>query len=301
MLCCCNTDSYCCIITTMAIERFYINSEDAEILSLLETCENLREIATRFGRDVSVVSRRLQKISEDFHFIEKIEGRWRLNKSGLRFNQWTRNAINEQKKYLVGAEEVTIGMSREFASRIFIPEMKDFYKEFSQIKLLTSDEGIEGLILDRLIDVGFDCGIPYSPDVAFKKVCPENLLICAGPKFIEREEIKSARDLPGKPYVHYGRNSLSTIQEITRHQVEIKLSVSDIGSLREALLSGHGWSLIPRYCVLEELRTKKLVEIRGFDLKPLSYGVWWNKNRPKNDPLVDFSLEWLKSQKYKLI
>lgn len=283
------------------MEKFYINSEDAEILSLLETSENLREIAHHFGRDVSVVSRRLQKIAEDFNFIEKIEGRWRLNKSGLRFNEWTRNAITEQKKYLLGTEEITIGMSREFASRLFIPEMKEFYKEFSQIKLLTSDDGIEGLILDRLIDVGFDCGIPYSPDVAFKKVCSENLLICAGPKFLEKEGIKTAKDLAGKPYIHYRRNSLATIQEITQHQIELKLSVTDIGTLREALLSDHGWSLIPRYCVHEELKLKKLVEIRGFELKSLSYGVWWNKTTSKHHKLIEFSLEWLKSQKYKLI
>lgn len=285
----------------MPVERFFINSEDAEILSLLESSENLREIASRFGRDVSVISRRLQKISEDFHFIEKVDGRWRLNKSGLRFNQWTRNAINEQKKYLVGTEEITIGMSREFASRIFIPEMKDFYKEFSQIKLLTSDEGIEGLILDRLIDVGFDCGTPYSPDVAFKKVCPENLLICAGPKFLEKESIQNTKDLVGKPYIHYPGNSLSVIQEITKNHLEIKLSVSDISSLREALIADHGWSLIPRFTVLEELKNKKLLEIKGHEIKPLSYGVWWHKNQQKKHRLIEFSLEWLRGQKTKLI
>lgn len=285
----------------MEIEKFYINSEDAEILSLLETCENLREIAANFGRDVSVVSRRLQKISEDFHFIEKINGRWCLNKSGLRFNQWTRNAILEQKKYLGQSTEITVGMSPEFASRIFIPEMRNFYTEFSPIRILTSDESIEGLILDQLIDVGFDCGIPYSPDVIFKKVCPENLLICAGPKFLQRENIHSAKDLSGKPYIHLARNSLSHIQEITKYNVNIKLTVSDISSLREALIAGHGWSLIPKYCVLEELKNKRLSEVRGLDFKPLSYGVWWNRTTAINHKLIEFSLEWLKSQKNKLI
>ncbi len=149
------------------MSRFNIQTDEAEILLFLEKSQNLREVGECLGKDVSVISRRLQGLSLKTPFLVKQDNQWRLTAAGRKFNDWTRRAIQEQDSLLKLQNKFIIATTREFSNLVMAPAINWWDKQFDHYEIMTTDEGIESLILKGSADFGFDCGTPYSPLIAF--------------------------------------------------------------------------------------------------------------------------------------
>ena len=97
--------------------------------------------------------------------------------------------------------------------------------------------------------------------------------------------------------MHYERNDLNTAREIIAAHYRVDITVSELNSLREALVHGFGWSFLPAYSVQRELREGTLKVIPGFNIEPMYFGVWWNKNSKPEATLLEFCVQWLKGQR----
>lgn len=275
--------------------RFTLQTDESEILLLLESADNLRTIAETLGKDVSVISRRLQGISEKSSLIIKQERQWRLTSMGLKYNDWTRRMINEQHALINAKERLVLATTKEFSSLVLCPSIGWWTKEFENCEIITTDEGIEPLILKGVAHFGFDCGTPYSPQIAFKRGPKEEFVLV----YHSKKTIKKMDDLKDLPFYYFNRIDLAQIRNACQLEViQPKLSLSDMASTRSSLLAGEGWSILPHYAVAKELKEKKLMAFtKGFEFPSMTFGLWWNREDAPQKAILDKAFEWLSKQK----
>lgn len=279
--------------------KFELSSTECEIVYQFERNQSLEELALKLGRDISVVSRNIKAIAEKSDVFEKRNGRWMLTEKGLALNKWTEESIYSQRLVLQQQKSVTIASTREFASRILMPGIKKLTNNETTVSIISSDNGIEKLLLSGQADFGFDCGRPTDPLIAFKTVARESFALVASSDYIKKNKIKKKEDLVDSDYLHFTRSSLF----ILGNEVSNKRSFgtfSDISTLREACKLGHGWAILPYYTVVSELTSGTLKIVPGHKSNHMLFGVWWVRDRKSITPWTDKALSWLKDQEKNL-
>ena len=269
--------------------KFLVSSEDCELLLALEKSESLMDLSELMNRDVSVLSRRLNKIKTETQFLEKKNGSWLLTHEGRLLCEWAKRASNEQALIINRKSTIHLATTREFAARVLIPNLKKFSYPVDQLKIMTSDGNSENLLLNNLADIVIDCGTPYHPDIRFKKILPEKMIIAASAQFIK----KNGSSLKGEDYIHFQRTELAALQEDMELKLNPKLIFSDLSTLHSALIHDYGWSMIPYYVIKEDLRKKTLIDLKVKLSAPMSFGVWWKKDL-SDKKLIDDLIAFLK-------
>ncbi|MES2855428.1 MAG: hypothetical protein V4692_06185, partial [Bdellovibrionota bacterium] len=150
--------------------EFVLTSEEAELLLKFEAAPSLEKLSQLAGKDVSGLSRTLNKIAAKLPVVEKQGGRWMLTEQGRLLNTQTRDSIQFQNSLFRQQSTLRIGTNREFAARIVGPRMSELLKLFPNTTLIVNayEAGSEKALLDGLIDFGLDCERPFDPGIAYK-------------------------------------------------------------------------------------------------------------------------------------
>jgi DNA-binding transcriptional LysR family regulator len=279
---------------------FQLTSHECEVLLVFEKAHGLSELAKNLGRDISVVSRILKSISEKSDVLEKNKGRWRLTERGKKLNRWTEDAILGQQVLLGGQKHLKIATTREFATLILMPQARALIgDEDITLSIFTSDDGIEEMILSGEADFGFDCGRPFDPAVAFKRVARESFVCVASPTFLKKTGAKNYKEVQTSDHLKFvrGHNFHSDIDSgMSRHYG----SFNDIATIREACKLGYGWAILPYYTVAQEITRKELRVLPGLKQDDEQFGVWWSRERKSLGPWVKKAALWLSKQEIKL-
>ncbi|OUR93502.1 hypothetical protein A9Q84_18695 [Halobacteriovorax marinus] len=282
------------------MNSFALSTEDALLLLEYERCDSIAEVSEIFKRDPSVISRNLKRLSEKLPVIEKAQGKWVLTELGRKFNTWTLEAVSTQQSILDQKIEIKIASTREFAHRYLIEAVTTLFpKDKYHIHLITFDSDSEKLLLNGQVDMVFDCGKPYDPQIAFKRSTSEEMSIVISKEFKSRHGVKSSKDLSELDHIHYSRNNLAKIYQMTRDKLKIGLTVNDIALVRQACINAQGWAMIPTYTIKKELITGELIEVkldRNWKLASYKFGVWWNRDKSYLAPHIDKAVEWLAKQ-----
>ena len=280
--------------------KFELSSTECEVIYQFERNHSLEELAIKLGKDISVVSRNIKSIAEKSDVFEKRNGRWLLTEKGLALNKWTEESIYSQRLLLNRQKNITIASTREFASRILMPKINQLAGiSDTTISIKSSDDGIEKLLLSGQADFGFDCGRPTDPLIAFKTVAKESFALVASKDFIKKHKIKNKQDLFNADYLHFTRSSLFILGNDDGSKRNFG-TFSDISTLREACKLGHGWSILPYYTVVSELKEGTLKIIPGHKSNHMLFGVWWVRDRKSISPWVEKALLWLAHQEKNL-
>lgn len=280
--------------------KFELSSTECEIIYQFERNQSLEELAAKLGKDISVVSRNIKSIAEKSNVFEKRNGRWVLTDNGLALNKWTEESIYSQRLVLNQQKNITIASPREFATRILMPEISGFTKnDETTVSIVSSDNGIENLLLSGQADFGFDCGRPNDPLIAFKSVAKESFALVASKEYIKKNKVKHKSDLSDLDYLHFTRSSLFIMGNDSGNKRSFG-TFSDISTLREACKLGLGWSILPYYTIVNELKEGTLKIIPGHSSKHMLFGVWWVRERKSISPWVDKALLWLQDQEKNL-
>jgi DNA-binding transcriptional LysR family regulator len=276
--------------------RFLISSQECELLLAFECKSNLQELSELFNKDISVLSRNLKSIAKKSDLLEKQHGRWVLTDKGKALNAWSREAMYSQRLSLERQKSLKIAATREFASRILLPQARGLIgDEDISVSIISSDAGIERLILAGQADFGFDCGRPYSPSIAFKRIVRERFVTIAAPIFIERSHIADFSNLKDKDHLRFMRNE-GAVWDLDVEASHYFGTFSDMASLREACKLGFGWAVIPYYAVKKELNEGSLVEVLGKEFADQKFGVWWLRERKNIAAWVERAAKWLEQQ-----
>lgn len=263
--------------------RFLLQSADAELLIQFEHHPSLSELAQSLGKDQTVVSRQLKRIAEQGDFLTKVSGRWTLTEAGKRLNNVNRDFILAQNHALQETVHLRIGTTREFASRILASRFPELKKCLSVdlISLMSYENGTEEALLTNEIDIAFDCGRPYSPEIAYHRIFDEPISpVVSARQFRRYREVTQFSELEDYPHILCSRLSPDRVKQ-GRFQVRNKvIQTNDIATARSLCLSGNGWALLPLYTIREELKQKRLAVVGDIEFKNEKFGVWSLRDRP---------------------
>ncbi|MBI3558075.1 MAG: substrate-binding domain-containing protein [Deltaproteobacteria bacterium] len=278
---------------------FGLTSEQCELLLTFEMAGSLTHLAALVRRDVSVVSRSLQKIAQTVPVLEKQQGKWRLSPLGRDVNNWTRDAAASQKRILNSRTILKIASTREFAARVLAAKLPELLKDNpdTALSIVTAEDGVEKLLLAGDADLGFDCGRPEDASVRFRTVQPETFAVIASPKFLARHDVRSHKDLINLPHLQYKRTSATRMLQLSYEVAHVVATFNDIAVIREACVAGMGWAVLPVYAIQLELQARKLKTVSGWKIQDERFGVWWLRGRPSIEPWVTRSVKWLEAQK----
>lgn len=279
--------------------KFLLSSEEAELLLQLEELQSLQAVAKRVARDHSIVARTLKKIAERVPAVEKKAGRWTLTEMGKRLNEITRESINHQLAAVQAQSSLRLGTNREFAARVVAPEFSTLSALFSSTRLTVNafEAGTEAALLNGQIDVGFDCDRPTDPDIAYKLLLSEPIVAVCSAQFYRKNKLAiEAGDYFNLPHVHYERLNPNRLLQSPDGKLNAIGRFNDIATARGVCVAGAGWALLPRYALLEELNSKRLVQIDNKLYGQTRYGVWWLRQKNYLKPTVDKLADWLKTQ-----
>jgi LysR family glycine cleavage system transcriptional activator len=282
--------------------QFPLSSEDCELLLLLDMTGSLAGAAHQLRRDISVISRQVGKMAEKAPVVEKIDGRWQVSQLGRAFANWTRDSIQTQNRLLKGQTKLRIATTREFAARVFAPQISHFLgrSEDLQIEVISSQQGVESLILKGEADLALDCGRPRDPQVKFQRVTPESFSIVAASSFVKKFKVRGFAELLESPYLQFTRLSAVKLLHLDTDLLKPVALFNDIAAVRAAAVAGAGWSLLPTYAVKLELNSGELVSLEGKtypSIESESFGVWWLRERRGLEPWVTKMTSWLKTQR----
>lgn len=168
------------------MENAYIlSSDESELLLAFETASSLEKLSKVLIKDISNISRSLNKIADKMPVVEKKNNRWQLTELGKRFNQHTRDSIQFQKTLLNHQQFLKIGTNREFAARIIGPSLDELEAMFpnTQLRICAFEHGVELALTDGLVDIGIDCERPFSPDISYRICMSEDIVAVCSPNF----------------------------------------------------------------------------------------------------------------------
>jgi DNA-binding transcriptional LysR family regulator len=274
---------------------FGLSSEQCELLATFEIAGTLSGLATLLAKDVSVVSRQLQRVARTAPVLEKTQGRWRLTSLGHQINAWTHDVCTSQKTILKQRAVLRIASTREFASRVLAPNLAELLGEetSSLVSVATWEDGVEKILLSGGADLGFDCGRPTDPSVRFKTVQSEAFVVVASPAFLQRHPVKKTNDVLELPHLQYQRASASRLLSLSCEVPNVLAVFNDVASVREACVAGLGWTVLPLYAVRRELHATQLTLLPGWNIHPEQFGVWWLRGQSAIEPWVQRAIEWL--------
>ena len=277
---------------------FGLDSEHCELLAAFESVGSLTELAALRGRDLSVISRQMQKVAEIAPVLEKRHGRWILSELGRQLAQWTRDAAMRQRQILREETVLRIASTREFTARVLAPRLRTLLRSDERVALsiLTAEDGVERLLLDGRADLGFDCGSPADPVLRFKASADEAFAVVAAASLLRRRRIATTSDLLALPHLRYQRAAAPRLLQLSHEVPNIVATFNDIAAIREACVSGLGWAVLPLYAVRRELQSRALTQLPLWKIRNERFGVWWMSGRTDLEPWIERASRWLESQ-----
>jgi DNA-binding transcriptional LysR family regulator len=282
-------------------KKFILSETESELLLAFESTPGLESLSVHLGRDITVISRQLKRISEKADVLSKISGRWVLTEKGRRFNQATQDFLISQNSIISERYRLRIGTNREFSSRCISPNIKGLREIFKNVSLefRAYEQGTEQALLAGEIDIAFDCGKPQSPEIKYVALKKESILAVAAPSFIKKYgKIEQETDFSQRPHIYCERLRIDRIAGIHWDSIHTIVSTNDIASARTMALQGIGWALLPVYAMKTELEKKQLIQIHDRSFDQEKYGVWRLRTRSHLDKDYSRAVEWMQSLEF---
>jgi len=258
------------------MEKFLISSDDCLILKAFKESSSLREAAKSLNRDPAGLARRVQTISTDYGFLQKINGRWSLTPSGLDLVVWTEESIQSQAEALAKNDRIRIGSTMWFAEEVLVPNLPTLQKELTrncQIQISTPSH-FERALLEGNLDFVIVCHPPETPEIEHKQIAQEEWVVIIPTKWT----IKEFAELLKRPFIRH--RALNTDLFFSSNLSFSDLEFDNLISIRSAVARGLGWSVVPRLCV-DSYLTSGIIKLVNYkvDIHDRRICLWWLRSR----------------------
>ena len=159
---------------------------------------------------------------------------------------------------------------RSFGERLLAAAIADFVKTHPQLKIEL--EWAPGTSTPVHLQYGYDLGFSIAEyqqsDAVVSKVATFDWVLCAAPDYVKDNglprtlgDLGRHRCLTNQHHHPAGIWTFFRENEKFSQPVNVALSLSSHWSMREATLQGAGISLLPSFCVQNDLRLKQLLRI----------------------------------------
>lgn len=213
-----------------------------------------------------------------------------------------------QKHTISLAGTVYIATPADFLS-VYIPKLvKPLLDNGLNLRFLTGnrEQIYQNLQLGKA-DLAFTASLPDETHYDFLPLAVERLKLVMTPDLANRidhkvEGIKCLRDIP---LIAYSEN-LALIKDVfpeTQHR-QANITVADVRIIKNLVLAGQGWSVLPDYLCDEEIALNQLIELDiGNTVVENPFYLVWNKGALRQPRLLyvrDYFIEQAKLKSFKI-
>lgn len=277
-----------------------ISTDDCLILSAFKDATSLREAAAHLSCDPAGLLRKVQRISDEHGFLQKLSGRWTLTASGKVMADWVEKSIEDQKKTLLGQSALRIATTMWLAEELVIPGLKNLKNKFSKqinYQISCPAKNFESHLLDGSCDFVIVCHPPEDPAIAHKQLFKEEWVVIAPKKWKEQNKSLSINDLLNRPFIRHAQVNPDTFGLNSEELSAItSMTVDNLISVRTAVKEGLGWSIVPRPLVSQLIKTGFLIEIKYSVEMDRKLCLWWLRSRSESKKLSGIISTWLLDQ-----
>jgi DNA-binding transcriptional LysR family regulator len=280
------------------MEKYLIPPDDCLILKAFKETESLREAAHALKCDPAGLTRRVQHISSEYGFIQKVNNRWQLTSEGIDLVAWTNASIQAQKKILSGKSSLRIASTMWMSEVALVPQFTKLRKSFENEKTISfsvPSKSFEAALIEGSVDFVIACHPPENPEIEHKKICNENWAIIA-PASWKLKFHTNIEELKNFAFIrHSEMNTDLFIPEFSQERKEADLMIDNLIGIRSAVMAGLGWSIVPKILVAEIIKNSKLTEISyNFTMNDRKVCLWWLRNRYESRKVAPKIMNWLK-------
>lgn len=278
--------------------NFPVPPEYCLIVKALRETSSLREAAVLLDIDPAHLSRKLQKISEEHDFIQKVSNKWTLTEAGNRLAQWVDESIIRQQVLLEEKPVLKIASFTWLAEQMLIPGYKKLNQEtnnkFSwRFSIVASD--LEQELITGKADYVITCHAPNDPLIAHKVFNPDPWIVVIPASW--EKELKKSEDilsyLQTKPYLRLTTLNPEQVLGFTP-QVISDFMVDGVIGIRSAVINDLGWSCLPTYSLTEGLKNKQLIKVNLESSTKGQLSIWWLRSRKDSLTQIRSLSKWLK-------
>ena len=265
-----------------------------DLFSQVVEAGSITAAADRLGLSKSSVSTRISALEAALgvRLLSRSKTGVSLTEPGRRMSAHATHLLTQVDAALedVRAEEsspagvLRISMPAGIADPILIPVLGRFLQRYPKIRLdvQATDSLLE--IRQSGIDVALRFGWVRDGDFVARKICQFREVICASPQYLSANAaIRSPRDLALHAWIGFtGFGGVQQTVELRdrfrrRHRatVECRIRTSNAPSQKFWALAGAGLTRLPRFVVVDELRTGRLISVLdGYELDgPSLYAI----------------------------
>lgn len=282
------------------MNQFHISPEDCVLLKTIHETSSLREAASVLNCDPAGLTRRIQKLSEETGYIQKVGLRWKINSRGLDLIAWVSDAMASQERILNSKQTLRIGTNAWFSEEVLIPNLKSIKNHIDQnsrVHILVPEKNLELSLIEGSLDFVIVCHPPENPEIEHKALMTEDWVIVA-PISWESEFAKKTNAfeyLRSKPCVRHLHLNLDLFLPEFIETKKSDFSFDTLASVKKAVCNGYGWSLVPKFLVENEKQKKTLFYIDyPIAIKDRKVCLWWLRHRSHHKRLALKLTTWLK-------
>lgn len=286
------------------MDQFVISTEDCLVLKALKDSSSLREAAKRLNCDPAGIARRIRKIADSHHLVQKIDGRWKLTQQGLELVKWTERSIQSQAQAVYGKESVRLACATWFANSLVYPRINTLIKSFENevsFKISTYHHDIEKSLIGGELDFVICCHPPFAPEISHKRIFPEKWRIVVPSSWkqdlIKKSDTEILNYLGTRPFVkHEDLNLDFFLPELVTDRKESPITVDNVLAVKDLIQQEIGWSIFPEIVFYNEKpKSDFLLLDYPIHTKDRYICLWWSRDQDKhNRQTRNKIVNWLK-------
>lgn len=265
--------------------KFTIPPDYCLIINAFNQANSLRGAASILGIDPPSLVRKVQKISGEFGYLQKVGNRWALTEAGRRVAIWTEETIQSQNDLAQEKSMLRISSFAWLAEEMLIPEftkLKKLLKENQSCTFKLTAYNQEQELLQGRTDLVIQGHAPTDPSIAYKKISSFNWVVVIpyswNKIFTGLSDDETAKLLNKKNFIrHIDLNPENALGFQPSNRAT--MTVDSVIGLRSAVVNGEGWSVLPAMSVHNYLIGKKLVKLNTPTFIKDEVSVWWLRAR----------------------
>jgi DNA-binding transcriptional LysR family regulator len=260
---------------------FKIPSADCAFLSELNKHGSLSNLCSERNIDKGFASRKLSRIANLAAVLEKVNGKWELTQMGVELINWYQEASEKQKSILNAQAQLRIATTQIISERIISPVLDKLKKdlELEKMAILSGFVDVEHALLSRQIDCAIFCSIPKTPEIRYKKVFKYPLVLVA-PYGWDKNISDPVKLLKDYPYVSHTQMNMRGMLRVEENVPPAVIEFDHISGVRQAIIQGIGWSILPLYAIADEITRKQVICLNAITLPHNEeFQLWWVPGR----------------------
>lgn len=278
--------------------KFTIPPEYCLIINAFNQTDSLRGAAALLEIDPPSLVRKVQKISSEYGYLQKVGNRWAVTESGRRIAQWTDEVIQSQANLTLEKSVLRISSFSWFAEEMLIPEyhrLKKLLRPNQSCAFKMTASNLEQELIQGRTDLVIQGHPPTDPTIAYKRISSHNWVVVIPyswkKQFINLNDYQILELLQKKNFIrHIGLNPEKVLgfQPIMKSHI----TADSVIGLRSAVVHEEGWSTLPAMSVHNYIREKKLIKLNLPTHLKDDVSVWWLRARKDMTETAKITAKW---------